>query len=174
MLLDSSSSLLFSLLLAQLPVLTVASPVHHRRPSDMDKLSNQTKNLMKLTQELLVSRDFIPSEISNRSHWSVVGLGWRCPDGLMLIELWVFGGVSGGGGGGEGGEGWSTTWLICPPFAEKQLLLNYTRFAPDSIWLSCFRWLTDWLGPMCVLTSGQQKPPGEKQNWVSDLTFNPL
>lgn len=59
-LLDSSSSLLFSLLLAQLPVFTAASPVPHRRPSDMDKLSNQTKNLMKLTQELLVSRDFYP------------------------------------------------------------------------------------------------------------------
>ncbi|KAG7237604.1 hypothetical protein INR49_032050 [Caranx melampygus] len=53
LLLDSSSSLLFSLLLAQLPVFTSASPVPQRRPSDMDKLSNQTKNLMKLTQELL-------------------------------------------------------------------------------------------------------------------------
>ncbi|XP_057689612.1 uncharacterized protein il11a isoform X3 [Corythoichthys intestinalis] len=51
---DSSSSLLFSLLLAQLPVFTSASPLPQRRPNDMDKLSNQTRNLMKLTQELLL------------------------------------------------------------------------------------------------------------------------
>ncbi|XP_047455000.1 uncharacterized protein il11a [Mugil cephalus] len=58
LLLDSSSSLLFSLLLAQLPVFTSASPVPQRRSSDMDKLSNQTKNLMKLTQELLKEHPF--------------------------------------------------------------------------------------------------------------------
>ncbi|KAK7886347.1 hypothetical protein WMY93_025968 [Mugilogobius chulae] len=54
MLVDSSSSLLLSLLLAHLPVFTYTSPVPQRRPSEMDKLSNQTKNLMKLTQELLL------------------------------------------------------------------------------------------------------------------------
>lgn len=58
-LLSSSRLLLFSLLLAQLPVFTNASPVPQRRQTDMDKLSNQTKNLMKLTQELLVSEDAI-------------------------------------------------------------------------------------------------------------------
>lgn len=67
-LLDSSSSLLFSLLLAQLPVFTSASPVPQRRPTDMDKLSNQTKNLMKLTQELLVSEDVV-MVIANLSYW---------------------------------------------------------------------------------------------------------
>lgn len=35
----------------------------------MDKLSNQTKNLMKLTQELLVSADYL-NEISNLSYLS--------------------------------------------------------------------------------------------------------
>lgn len=34
----------------------------------MDKLSNQTKNLMKLTQELLVSEDVI-TMITNFSYW---------------------------------------------------------------------------------------------------------
>lgn len=63
MLLDSSSSLLFSLLLAQLPVFTSASPVPQRRPSDLDKLSNQTKNLMKLTTELLVSDEAVVKTI---------------------------------------------------------------------------------------------------------------
>ncbi|XP_061771339.1 uncharacterized protein il11a isoform X2 [Nerophis ophidion] len=58
LLLDSSSSLLLSLLITQLPVFTSASPVPPRRPSDMDKLSNQTKNLMKLTQELLRAHAF--------------------------------------------------------------------------------------------------------------------
>ncbi|XP_020783692.1 uncharacterized protein il11a [Boleophthalmus pectinirostris] len=58
LLLDSSSSLLLSLLLAHLPVFTSTSPVPQRRPSEMDKLSNQTKNLMKLTQELLREHAF--------------------------------------------------------------------------------------------------------------------
>lgn len=80
----------------------------------------------------------------------------------MLIELWAL--VRGGEGGeGEWGDHRSITWLIGPPFVEKQLLLNYTRFAQDSVWLSCFHWLTDWLGPMCVLTSGQQKPQGKNK-----------
>lgn len=98
-LLDSSSSLLFSLLLAQLPMLTVGSPVPHRRPSDMDKLSNQTKILIKLTQELLVSQDCIP----------ICSCGGWFPDCLTLIELWVLV-SSGGGGGGKWGERWSATW----------------------------------------------------------------
>lgn len=54
-LLDSSSSLLFSLLLAQLPVFASASPVPPRRSSDLDRLTNHTTNLKKLAQKLLVS-----------------------------------------------------------------------------------------------------------------------
>lgn len=128
-LLDSSSSLLFSLLLAQLPVLTVASPVPHRRPSDMDKLSNQTKILIKLTQELLVSQDFIlglqPLICDGR--WpDCLKLCCRCWQGVVKVEE-----------GNEVNAGSRADWLA-HPFAAKQLSLNYTKFAPHSVWLSCF------------------------------------
>lgn len=86
LLLDSSSSLLFSLLLAQLPVLTVASPVHHRRPSDMDKLSNQTKNLMKLTQELLREHAF-DSDVEPHRFRSLPEMSNRSAHDLNNLEL---------------------------------------------------------------------------------------
>lgn len=53
---DSSSSLLLSLLLAQLHLLASAFPAQPRRiQTDFDKLTNQTRHLLKLTQDLLVS-----------------------------------------------------------------------------------------------------------------------
>ncbi|KAI5105953.1 hypothetical protein C0J45_3650, partial [Silurus meridionalis] len=53
-LLDSSSSLLLSVLLAQLPLFTSALPAHARRPhADFDKLTNQTRHLQKLTHDLI-------------------------------------------------------------------------------------------------------------------------
>ncbi|XP_062321897.1 uncharacterized protein il11a [Osmerus eperlanus] len=53
LLVDSSSSLLLSLLLAQLSLFTSAHPVNHRRLQELDKLTNQTRNLMKVTNDLL-------------------------------------------------------------------------------------------------------------------------
>ncbi|XP_060726585.1 interleukin-11 [Tachysurus vachellii] len=54
LLLDSSSSLLFSVLLAQLPLFTSALPAHPRRPhADFDKLTNQTRHLQKMTHDLI-------------------------------------------------------------------------------------------------------------------------
>ncbi|XP_026084451.1 uncharacterized protein LOC113059949 [Carassius auratus] len=51
---DSSSSLLLSLLLAQLHLLASALPAQPRRiQTDFDKLTNQTRHLLKLTQDLL-------------------------------------------------------------------------------------------------------------------------
>lgn len=53
LLVDTSFSLLFSLLLAQLPMLTSAAPHNHRRLPDLEKLTNQTRNLLRMTQDLL-------------------------------------------------------------------------------------------------------------------------
>nr|XP_055065783.1 uncharacterized protein il11a isoform X1 [Misgurnus anguillicaudatus] len=50
--LGDSSSLLLSLLLAQLHLLTSAFPSRRFHP-DFDKLTNQTRHLLKLTQDLL-------------------------------------------------------------------------------------------------------------------------
>ncbi|KAM4581251.1 uncharacterized protein il11a [Odontesthes bonariensis] len=86
LLLDSSSSLLFSLLLAQLPVFTSASPVPQRRPSDLDKLSNQTRNLMKLAQELLREHAFEPDMESHRFR-SLPEMSNRSVNGLNNLEL---------------------------------------------------------------------------------------
>ncbi|XP_013868099.1 uncharacterized protein il11a, partial [Austrofundulus limnaeus] len=83
-LLDSSSSLLFSLLLAQLPVFTSASPV--RRSSDLDKLSNQTKNLMKLTQELLKEHAF-DSDVESHRFRSLPEMSNRSANDLTNLEL---------------------------------------------------------------------------------------
>ncbi|XP_035768898.1 uncharacterized protein il11a [Neolamprologus brichardi] len=85
-LLDSSSSLLFSLLLAQLPVFTSASPVPQRRPSDLDKLSNQTKNLMKLTTELLKEHAF-DSEVEPHRFKSLPEMSNRSAHDLNNLEL---------------------------------------------------------------------------------------
>ncbi|KAM9852184.1 interleukin-11 [Aulostomus maculatus] len=86
LLLDSSSSLLFSLLLAQLPVFTSASPVPQRRASDMDKLSNQTKNLMKLTQELLKEHTF-DSDVEPHRFRSLPEMSNRSANDLSNLEL---------------------------------------------------------------------------------------
>ncbi|XP_003966297.1 uncharacterized protein il11a [Takifugu rubripes] len=86
LLLDSSSSLLFSLLLAQLPVFVSASPVPHRRPSDMDRLSNQTKHLMKLTQELLREHSF-DSDVEPHRFTSLPEMSNRSAHSLNNLEL---------------------------------------------------------------------------------------
>ncbi|XP_008320815.1 uncharacterized protein il11a [Cynoglossus semilaevis] len=86
LLLDSSSSLLFSLLLAQLPVFTAASPVPQRRPSDMDKLSNQTKHLMKLTQELLRGPS-LDSNVEPHRFRSLPEMSNRSANDLSNLEL---------------------------------------------------------------------------------------
>ncbi|XP_057689610.1 uncharacterized protein il11a isoform X1 [Corythoichthys intestinalis] len=83
---DSSSSLLFSLLLAQLPVFTSASPLPQRRPNDMDKLSNQTRNLMKLTQELLREHAF-DSDVDPHRVWSLPEMSNRSANDLSNLEL---------------------------------------------------------------------------------------
>lgn len=64
---ESSSSLLLSLLLAQLHLLTSAFP-SRRIHTDFDKLTNQTRHLLKLTQDLLVSwtQDFISGSTLNQ------------------------------------------------------------------------------------------------------------
>ncbi|XP_062847837.1 uncharacterized protein il11a [Trichomycterus rosablanca] len=54
LLLDSSSLLLLSVLLAQLPLFTSAFPAHARRiHTDFDKLTNQTRHLQRLTHDLI-------------------------------------------------------------------------------------------------------------------------
>ncbi|KAJ8355002.1 hypothetical protein SKAU_G00225690 [Synaphobranchus kaupii] len=65
LLVDTSFSLLFSLLLAQLPLLTSTAPHNHRRVYDLEKLTNQTRHLLKLTQDLLVDH-VIDTEIEHR------------------------------------------------------------------------------------------------------------
>ncbi|KAJ8392865.1 hypothetical protein AAFF_G00070690 [Aldrovandia affinis] len=66
LLVETSFSLLFSLLLAQLPLLTSAFPHHnHRRIPDLEKLINQTRNLLKITQDLL-NDPLIGTEIEHR------------------------------------------------------------------------------------------------------------
>ncbi|XP_041844377.1 uncharacterized protein il11a [Melanotaenia boesemani] len=86
LLLDSSSSLLFSLLLAQLPVFSSASPVPQRRASDMDKLSNQTRNLIKLTQELLREHAF-DSDMESHRFRSLPEMSNRSVNDLNNLEL---------------------------------------------------------------------------------------
>lgn len=65
LLVDSSFSLLFSVLLAQLPVFTSALPAYRRHMNDLDKLTNHTRNLMKITQNLLKEHQplFQPTEL---------------------------------------------------------------------------------------------------------------
>uniref|UniRef100_A0A673VVZ3 Interleukin-11-like n=1 Tax=Salmo trutta TaxID=8032 RepID=A0A673VVZ3_SALTR len=61
LLVDSSSFLLLSLLLAQLPLFTSAVPAHNRRPNvvhELDRLANQTKNLRQITADLLKEHAF--------------------------------------------------------------------------------------------------------------------
>ncbi|XP_030641447.1 interleukin-11 [Chanos chanos] len=85
-LIDSSSSLLFSLLLAQLPLFTSAFPAHHRRfHADFEKLTNQTKHLLKLTQDLLKEPVF-DTEISHHRFKSLPAISSRASD-LSTLEL---------------------------------------------------------------------------------------
>ncbi|KAI4902559.1 hypothetical protein NFI96_021998 [Prochilodus magdalenae] len=88
-LLDSSSSLLFSVLLAQLPVLTSALPAHPRRPppthADLDKLTNQTRHLQKLTHDLIVDQEF-DSVIDHHRFKSLPAISGRAND-LSSLEL---------------------------------------------------------------------------------------
>ncbi|XP_037309368.1 uncharacterized protein il11a [Pungitius pungitius] len=86
LLLNSSRSLLFSLLLAQLPAFTNASPLPQRRPTDMDRLSNQTKNLMKLTQELLKEHAF-DSDVEPHRFRSLPEMSNRSANDLNNLEL---------------------------------------------------------------------------------------
>ncbi|XP_056142597.1 uncharacterized protein il11a [Lampris incognitus] len=85
LLVDSSSSLLFSLLLAQLPLFTSASPVS-RRFHELDKLSNQTKNLLKLTQDLLKEHAF-DSDMEPHRFRSLPAMTNRAASDLSNLEL---------------------------------------------------------------------------------------
>ncbi|XP_034144542.1 uncharacterized protein il11a [Esox lucius] len=58
LLVDSSFSLLLSLLLTQLPLFTSAVPAPYRRLHDLDKLTNQTKNLRQMAADLLKEHAF--------------------------------------------------------------------------------------------------------------------
>ncbi|KAJ8287825.1 hypothetical protein COCON_G00004840 [Conger conger] len=62
LLVDTSFSLLFSLLLAQPALLTLAAPHNHRQ---LESLTNQTRNLLKLTKDLL-NDHVIDTEIEHR------------------------------------------------------------------------------------------------------------
>ncbi|KAM3849568.1 interleukin-11 [Diretmus argenteus] len=83
---DSSSSLIFSLLLAQLPVFTSPSPVPQRRLHDLDKLSNQTKSLLKLTQDLLKEHAF-DSDVEPYRFRSLPEMSNRSANDLNNLEL---------------------------------------------------------------------------------------
>lgn len=86
LLLDSSSSLLLSLLLAQLPVFSSASPVHPRRLPDLDRLSNQTKNLLKLTQDLLREHAF-DADMEPHRFRTLPAMGNLSASNLQNLEL---------------------------------------------------------------------------------------
>lgn len=85
---------------------TSASPVPHRRSSDLDKLSNQTRNLMKLTQELLVSRDvgmnikletemFVLIVKEGATDWSVTHSTFiLCPKHHLKLRVWEIPGAN--------------------------------------------------------------------------------
>ncbi|XP_067305048.1 interleukin-11 isoform X1 [Pseudorasbora parva] len=83
---DSSSSLLLSLLLAQLHLLASAFPAHPRRiQTDFDKLTNQTRHLLKLTQDLLKDPVF-SAEIDQHRLKSLPALSSRVSD-LTTLEF---------------------------------------------------------------------------------------
>uniref|UniRef100_A0AAY4AIZ7 Interleukin 11a n=1 Tax=Denticeps clupeoides TaxID=299321 RepID=A0AAY4AIZ7_9TELE len=88
MLVDSASSLLLSVLLAQLPLFTSALPVQHRRPAhhaDFDKLTNQTRHLLKLTQDLMKEHAF-DHDVENHRFKSLPAMSSRATD-LSSLEL---------------------------------------------------------------------------------------
>uniref|UniRef100_A0A3P9LVL4 Interleukin 11a n=1 Tax=Oryzias latipes TaxID=8090 RepID=A0A3P9LVL4_ORYLA len=86
LLLDSSLSLLFSLLLAQLPVFASASPVPPRRSSDLDRLTNHTTNLKKLAQKLLKKHEF-DSDVESHRFRSLPEMSNRLATDLHNLEL---------------------------------------------------------------------------------------
>ncbi|XP_067259308.1 interleukin-11 isoform X2 [Chanodichthys erythropterus] len=82
---DSSSSLLLSLLLAQLHLLASAFPAHPRRiQPDFDKLTNQTRHLLKLTQDLL--DPVFGAEIDHHRFKSLPAISSRVSD-LTSLEF---------------------------------------------------------------------------------------
>ncbi|KAG9276009.1 interleukin-11 [Astyanax mexicanus] len=89
LLLDSSSSLLFSVLLAQLPLLTSALPAQSRRHphshADLDKLTNQTRHLQKLTHDLINDHE-LDSVIDHHRFKSLPAINGRAND-LSSLEL---------------------------------------------------------------------------------------
>ncbi|KAK3551127.1 hypothetical protein QTP70_013999 [Hemibagrus guttatus] len=86
LLLDSSSSLLFSVLLAQLPLFTSALPAHARRPhADFDKLTNQTRHLQKMTHDLINDHKGEPV-IDHHRFKSLPAINSRAND-LSSLEL---------------------------------------------------------------------------------------
>uniref|UniRef100_A0A8C5DRW7 Interleukin 11a n=1 Tax=Gouania willdenowi TaxID=441366 RepID=A0A8C5DRW7_GOUWI len=83
-LLSSSSSLLLSLLLAQLPVFTSAFTT----PRPFDKLSDKTRNLMRLTQELLVrEKHAIYPDVFQHRFQSLPEMSNRSANDLSNLEL---------------------------------------------------------------------------------------
>ncbi|XP_052003588.1 uncharacterized protein il11a [Xyrauchen texanus] len=85
-LLGDSSSLLLSLLLGQLHLFTSAFPAHHRhRFHDFDKLTNQTRHLLKLTQDLLKDPVF-GTEVDHHRFKSLPAISSRVSD-LNSLEF---------------------------------------------------------------------------------------
>uniref|UniRef100_A0A9J8CD02 Interleukin 11a n=1 Tax=Cyprinus carpio carpio TaxID=630221 RepID=A0A9J8CD02_CYPCA len=83
---DSSSSLLLSLLLAQLHLLASAFPAQPRRiQTDFDKLTNQTRHLLKLTQDLLKDPVF-GTEVDHHRFKSLPAISSRVSD-LSSLEF---------------------------------------------------------------------------------------
>ncbi|XP_063054858.1 interleukin-11 [Engraulis encrasicolus] len=85
LLVDSSSSLLLSLLLAQLPLFTSGQPRRFHVHNDFDKLTNQTRHLLKLTQDLMKEHS-LDTEIENHRFKSLPSMGNRATD-LSSLEL---------------------------------------------------------------------------------------
>ncbi|XP_056619422.1 uncharacterized protein il11a [Triplophysa dalaica] len=81
---ESSSSLLLSLLLAQLHLLTSAFP-SRRIHTDFDKLTNQTRHLLKLTQDLLKDPVF-GTDIEHHRFKSLPAISNRVSD-LNTLEF---------------------------------------------------------------------------------------
>ncbi|KAL0985140.1 hypothetical protein UPYG_G00153360 [Umbra pygmaea] len=77
-LLVDSSSLLLSLLLAQLTLFTSALPAPFRRLHDLDKLANQTKNLRQIAADLL--KEHFPTDLEHHRFKSLPVMNNRASD----------------------------------------------------------------------------------------------
>lgn len=89
-LLDSASSLLFSILLAQLSLFTSALPAHPRRPhTDFDKLTNQTRHLQKMTHDLIVSSALMHQWWMNEWMNPLATSSWWCSDLNSACGIWL-------------------------------------------------------------------------------------